>query len=399
MVIRTYDVNLAWSTEDLGPAPIAAPPVSHSILTPLSAECYSAERKIKPNIVEVHVWIPHTTNGTFVEYERFGGVVINPAAGFVMTCRSVMASPMCNLKVLFADSIEVPAKRLYVHALGFAVIQYDPSLVESSIGSVTFSTRVPKTQDKITIYGPIINGDTCLMESTVISIGPLICPYMCEFFYYPINMDVLHFKKTYWGFGVLLDEDGDLQGVYLPFTVGVECVGVPLSLLMPAFKTLRNGILPPECRMLDVQLGVVHKNDAQAFGVPKGIPLPLKPAVLLLIHPKETVMAFPQRNLIRVAKVSCDHKNGLKAGDVIVKYGGNLVSKMSDLRDMFTHTTLRLSVIRGQAEVDVDALTVPTSSRQTDRVVWFAGAQFEPPYSPIPLMARKLQSDLCDRHW
>ena len=63
---------------------------------------------------------------------------------------------------------------------------------------------------------------------------------------------------------------------------------------------------------------------------------------------------FPKRDFIRVAKVSCSHQNGLEAGDIIVKQGENLVTQMSDLRDMFTHESLRMSVIRRQAEADVD---------------------------------------------
>ena len=39
-------------------------------------------------------------------------------------------------------------------------------------------------------------------------------------------------------------------------------------------------------------------------------------------------------------------------------------------------------------------ITIATSSWQSDRVVWFAGAQFEPPHSPIPLAARKLYSQI-----
>lgn len=119
---------------------------------------------------------------------------------------------MCILNIIFADSIEVPAIKVYDHALGFIVIRYNISLVEGSIGSVTFSLKVPKAQDKITIYGPDINSSgPCPMETTVTSIGPLTGDYKCRHFYYPINVDVLHFEKgKFGGAGVLLDKDGDL---------------------------------------------------------------------------------------------------------------------------------------------------------------------------------------------
>lgn len=84
----------------------------------------------------------------------------------------------------------------------------------------------------------------------------------------------------------------------------------------------------------------------------------------------------------------------MEAGDIIVKQGGNPVTQMSDLSNMFTHESVRMSVIRRQVEIDVDVPTITVSSRQSDRIVWFAGAQFEPPYSPVPFCTRKLYSQI-----
>lgn len=63
---------------------------------------------------------------------------------------------------------------------------------------------------------------------------------------------------------------------------------------------------------------------------------------------------------------------------------------MLDLSDMFTNESLMVSVIRCEVEVEVDMPTILISSRQSDRVVWFVGARFEPPYSPVPLCTREL---------
>lgn len=251
-------------------------PLPSQALPTKIAECHPIVRKIMPKVVQVHAQTPYGTNGARLQYIQCMGLVINATAGFVITARSFIPSTMCNLRIVFADSIEVPATKVYDHALGFTVVRYDTSLIKGSIGSVTFSTRVPKAQDKMTIFGPEINGSgPCPMETTVTSIGPLTGEHGCDHFYHPINMEVLHFKKeTCGGAGVLLDDDGDVQGLWLPFNVAkIKWVGVQLSWLMPAFEMLQNGTLPPECRMLDVELGTVHKNDVQVFGVSEGIAL------------------------------------------------------------------------------------------------------------------------------
>ena len=140
-------------------------------------------------------------------------------------------------------TVEVPATKVSDHALGFTVIQYDTSLVQGSIASVTFSARVPKAQDKILLYGPRINGfGPGAKITTVTSIGPPTGDYKCEHFYYPINVDLLHFEDK--------------------------------EVLLPAFEMLQKGFLPPECRMLDAELETVQKIDVPVFGVPEGTALP-----------------------------------------------------------------------------------------------------------------------------
>ena len=70
--------------------------------------------------------------------------------------------------------------------------------------------------------------------------------------------------------GVLLEDDGNVEALWLPFLVPRETyVGVQVSLLMPVFEKLKQGILPQECRMLEAELARVHKRDAQDFGVSK----------------------------------------------------------------------------------------------------------------------------------
>ena len=397
---RKRDDTASWHVQDLGPPPAAVsqPP---QVLPEGQKTEFPIVQKITPNVVYVHARTPYQTDGTRSQDVKYMGLVINASKGLVITARSFIPSTLCILRVYFADSIEVPAKRVYDHALGFTVIQYDTSLIKGSIGSVSLSQKVPKVQDKITIYGPEIDGSGPFpTKATVKCIRPMTGDYECERYYHPINVDVLHLEEqTFGGTGVLLDENGDLQGLWLPFHVdGDKWAGVPLSLLMPVFHKLQQGIVPSECRMLDVELEAVHKDDVKAFGVPEGKRVPLSFVEYPLIHLKETVKAFPERNFIQVKKISCSHQNGLEAGDVILSQGKKPVTHMSDLCDMFTEKSLWMSVIRCQVKVDVDVPTIPVSSRQSNRVVWFAGAQFEQPYSPVPLCARGLYSQVLVTH-
>ena len=264
MILRIRKDNdpATWQTEDLGSAPAADPSPCQTLHLKPMAEHYPDVPKILANMVEVHAQTPYNTNGARRSYFHCMGCVINANEGFVITALSFMPSTMCILHVVFEDSMEIPAVKVYDHALGFTVIRYDASLVKGSISSITFSSKMPRVQDKMTIYGANIeNLGPCPLEKTVTSIGPMTHDYKSKYFYHPLNVEVLHFEKdcSIGGAGVLLDDNGDLRGLWLPFFLqSIEWVGVPVSLLLPALKTLQRGALPPDCRMLDAELDTIH---------------------------------------------------------------------------------------------------------------------------------------------
>jgi len=167
--------------------------------------------------------------------------VISATAGFVVIPRSFNPSDLCDLSV--RDVIELPARMVYEHALGFAVIQYDTSLVQCAIVCVTFSKRKLQVGDKTNIYGLNRDGSgPCAVNTAVTSIEPLTGEP--ELSYHPLNVEVLHLHKDFiCDAGVLLDDDGDVEALWLPFlTVPVEThVGVQVSLLMPALKSFSKG--------------------------------------------------------------------------------------------------------------------------------------------------------------
>ena len=278
MVLRSRDKDLAlWKTQDLGPAPPIQPLTRQILRTkPIADESPIIERA-KSVHVTVHARTPYLTNGAWRSYMRCAGFVINPDVGYVVTARCFMPSTMCNLQVVMADSIELPAVKIYDHNLGFTIIKYDPSLLEGRIGAMTFNLKEPKVQDKLILFGPEGSGGPCLIEVTVQSIGPFLPEYSGRYFYNPINVDIMHMKEEgLGGTGVLLDSNGDVRGLWLPFLKGkvFGWKGVQLSLLWPAFESLLGGSLPPECRMLDMAFEVLCKNDARVFGVSQGIGCP-----------------------------------------------------------------------------------------------------------------------------
>jgi len=79
-------------------------------------------RKIVINLVQVRTRIPYETSSAPHEKRTFLGLVISADAGFIVIPRSFNPSDLYNLSVVFRDSVELPARMVYEHALGFTVI-------------------------------------------------------------------------------------------------------------------------------------------------------------------------------------------------------------------------------------------------------------------------------------
>jgi len=400
MILRVRQDDFAsWTSTYLRLVQPATSPMKKTLPPTWADESHPAIQKVAASLVQVDIWNPYGTNGASVGKTVCMGLVINATAGFVIIPRSLCPSDLCTLSVIFGDSIECPAKMVYEHALNFVVIQYDSSLVDGPIQSATFSKRVLKALDKTIIYG--LNRDDsvpCTVETTVMYVEPLTGNFEPSRFYQPINVDGIHLQIDYHcKNGILFDVNGDVEALWLPFlaTEHTRYVGISASLFMPAIERLQQGLLPAECRMLDVEFAKVHKSAAHMFGISEGMTLLHIQHVLSLIHTKETIGDFPGREFIKVSNIACGHEQQtLAPGDIILKLAEKSLTQMSDLGEMFTSESLNMTVVRNRLQVDINVPTVTTSSWQCNRVVWFLGATFESPYYPVPLCALKLYSQI-----
>ena len=334
-------------------------------------ESHAAEKSSpKPYTVKLKAMMPRRINGASAEKKSYLRIVINETVDFVLISQTAVPFSMCVLSIIFDDSIELPATKVYEDASGFAVTKYNLALIRGPITCVTFNKREFKVGDKTTIYGlSRTKTESCAVESIVANIQSLKNTYDLGYFYSPLHMEVLHFgRRNNCSAGVLLDDSGKVEGLWLPFLLDEDdmtYVGVPLSNLMPALEKLQQGSLSSESRLLDVLLERVCKNDVTPFGVPGGMT-----PVAYYKSCRSSANLFLDlfnRYFVRVAEVSCCHR-GLEVGDVILRHGDKSINKMSDLHAI-THESLNLFVIRACTEIQVEVSTITMASRLVDRVV------------------------------
>lgn len=244
MRLRTRGDNIAtWTSDDIETSSSMAPLVKRSLPTIPAAELYSINRPV-PYTVRVKATTQRRVNGAPEGTVTFLSIVVNEIKGWVIIPQALVPSSMCSLTIIFEDSVELPATKVFEDISGWAVAQYDPDLIEGSIERAIFSDIELKAGDKTTIYGiGRFGGTPCAVDSTVTHIQPLEIDYNPNVFHHPIHLEVLHLEqRKSCDSGVLLDDTGKVVGLWLPFFLNdawsVSHVGVLVSLLKPALEGL-----------------------------------------------------------------------------------------------------------------------------------------------------------------
>lgn len=267
--------NIAtWTSTDIESSSTVAPPAKRFL--PKIAETCSVNRPV-PYTVRVRVTTQSQVNGAPAGTNIFLSPVINEMLGWIVVPQALAPSSLCSLVVIFEQSIELPATKVFVSTSGYAIAQYDPALIEGAIERATFSNVEYQAGDEITIYALSSGrGAPCALDTAVRYVEPLQNNYDSDAFHHPVHVEVLHLHQhESFTSGVLLDTTGKVVALWLPFIQSGDdsqiYVGVPISLLGPEIDQLQQGYLPQEFRLLDVLLERVSKNDVTALGVPEGM--------------------------------------------------------------------------------------------------------------------------------
>ncbi len=269
--------NIAtWTSTDIESSSTVAPLVKRFLPNISVAEPRSVNRPV-PYTVRVKATTQSQVNGAPAGTKIFLSPVINEMVGWIVVPQAFAPSSLCSLVVIFEESIELPATKVFASTSGYAIAQYDPGLIQGTIERATFSDVEYQAGDKITVYA-LTNGrgTPCALDTTVRYVEPLSNNYDPEVFHHPIHVEILHLHhNTSLTSGVLLDNTGKVVALWLPFIQSENdspiYVGVPISLLGPEIEQLQRGTLPEEFRLLDVLLEKVSKNDVTALGVPEGM--------------------------------------------------------------------------------------------------------------------------------
>lgn len=400
MAIRN-DVTGLWDFSDIGEALPAAPPVPRRAdFIKLDSISHPAAADVIRSFVRISCTMPVKLDG-FPRARKIGfGLVIDAEKGLVIVSRAIVPYDLCDLQITVADSIIVDAKVLFLHPLAnYAVVQYDPSLVQAPVQSAKLA-REPIKQGASTIFlGFNQNLRVVVAKTTVTDITTVAIPANASApRYRAINLDAITVDTNLsgqCGTGVLVAEDGTVEALWLSYlgersphsSKDVEYhLGVATPTLLPVLDQIQNNIVP-QLRILNVETNTVQMSQVRIMGVSEE-------------WIAKVAVANPSRHqLFIVRKIDCAPATGydsqsLQEGDIILTLNGKLITRISELDIMYDHEYLDALVVRGGQEMTLKVPTIPTEDLETDRAVIFCGAVLHRPHHAVRQQISKLHSDV-----
>lgn len=389
------DSTGSWDFTDLADALPAEKPVPREAnFIHMAGVKYPAAANIIRSFVRVATILPVKLDG-FPKARKIGfGLVVDAEKGLVVVSRAIVPYDLCDMSITIADSIIVDAKTVFMHPIqNYAIIQYDPSLVNAPVESARLATETIKQGEDTIFFGFNQNLRPVMAKTVVTDVTTVAIPASAATpRYRAINLDAITIDTSLasqCGSGVLVSEDGTVQALWLTYLgersahgKDVEYhLGLATPILLPALHQIQAGVRP-KLRILNVETSAAHMSQARIMG--------LSESWIRRVEQED-----PERHqLFMVRKVDSGHLGGLLEGDVILTLDGKLVTRVSDFDVMYARESLDAVVLRKRMEINLKVDTVPTEEFETSRAVLFCGAVLHRPHHAVRQQISTVHSDV-----
>lgn len=398
MAVRNDNTG-RWDFTDLSDPLPAIPPVRRSgNFIKLDNPSNAATAEVVKSFVRVACHLPMKLDG-FPRNRKWGmGLVIDAEKGLVIISRAIVPYDFCDISITIADSIIVDGKVVFMHPLqNYAIVKYDPSLVDAPVKSAKLSTKQIKQGASTFFLGFNQNMRIVVAQTTVTDITAVAIPANAGApRYRAINLDAITVDtglSAQCGSGVLVAEDGTVEALWLTY-LGERSpsthkdhdyhLGLATPTLLPVIEKIQAGI-EPKLRMLSVEFNAIQMSQARIMGVSEE----------WIIKVAEDNSAHHQ--LFMVRKRTFERGNNastLQEGDVVLSLNGKIITRTPELDVMYDHEVLEAVIVRDAKEITIKVPTASTEDIETDRAVSFCGAILQRPHHAVRQQIRKLHSEI-----
>ncbi|KAI6091391.1 Pro-apoptotic serine protease NMA111 [Hypoxylon rubiginosum] len=387
-----------WDFEDIADALPPIPPVRRKgAFIQLEHTSHPAVADLVRSFVRVGCTMPLKLDG-FPRNRKWGmGLVIDAEKGLVMISRAVVPYDLCDIWITIADSIVVEGKVVFMHPLqNYAILKYDPSLVDAPVLSAKFSEE-SITQGASTTFigynrsGRIVHAATTVTEMTTVAIPANSGAPR----YRATNVDAITVDTSLsgqCGSGVLVDKDGIVQALWLTY-LGERSsgsrdeeyhLGLATPTLLPVISQIQQG-RDPKLRMLPMEFRAIAMSQARVMGVSEDW-------IGKVFEANKST-----HQLFMVSKCTFERSDTptvLQEGDIVLTLNGKMITRVSELDVMYSHETLDALIVRESEEMKLEVPTSPADNVETDHAISFCGAVLHVPHLAVRQQISKLPSEV-----
>jgi S1-C subfamily serine protease len=329
----------------------------------------------------VDVDIPFRIDGVHGDRFRGSGLVLDAGRGLVVVDRETVPIALGDVKITFAESVQVVAEVAYVHpAHNLAVVQYDPMQIgDTPVRSVTLRDDVPPPGAAVWLVG-LTSGQRLISRKTRVSrveaarIGLSPTPSFRE-----TNIELVELADSAPTVGgAISDDKGRVYALWGAFSVEDEAsptslfAGIPARAVADMLEIVRSdGAL--QWRSLGAELLPITLADARLRG--------LGEAAARRIEGREG----SRRRVLAVVRLTAGTPaaRALREGDLLISVNGQPADSFAAVERAARSERVEVTVVRDGAELDLDITTVAESGRGTDRFLLWEGAVLQAPHSAI----------------
>ncbi|KAK4229924.1 trypsin-like cysteine/serine peptidase domain-containing protein [Podospora fimiseda] len=401
MAVRNDETGLWDFTNLADPLPPVPPVPRQAEFIQLEYTSDQAVAELVRSFVHVNCTMPVKLDG-FPKNRKWGmGLVVDAEKGLVIISRAIVPYDLCDISITIADSIVVEGKVVFLHPLqNYAIIKYDPNLVDAPVLSAKLSTEQIK-QGASTHFigynriGRIVHTATTVTESFAVTIPANSGAPR----YRAVNFDAITVDTTLsqqCGSGVLVGQDGTVQALWLTY-LGERNpsshrdeeyhLGLATLTVLPVVKQIQEGVVP-KLRMLSVELRPIQMSQARLMGVSER-----------WIQEVSKVNTS-QHQLFMVTKRTFEREeeagenSALLEGDILITLEGRVITRISDLDVMYSRDYLDAVIVRGCEELSLRLDTVKADDVETNHAISFCGAIFHRPHHAVRQQISKLFSEV-----
>lgn len=345
-------------------------------------------------IVYVKWRLPFPANG-LKRQRRWGhGLVVDIEKGLVFCSRAVVPFELGTITINVGQ-VEVFGKVEFLHpSQGYAILSYDPSLIEAPVAAVKLSNIPAKNNSKVTLVC-VSDADSIRMatETTISSITNINIPLMqAGPRYRAFNVDAIYTNSTLANnneLGVMCDSEGvasalliDYQGDSANYNLSIHA-----SSVRPIVERIRTSKLGNP-RVLDFEIIRLTLADARNYGVEESwidrIAQECPRQMTWLV--RNTSCPPPEDNIKK--------EDQLQANDVLLSLNNKLVTDMFPFAALYDEPTLPATIVRAGKEMDVQVPTVSVANLEPDRVAFFQGTYLQKPHMAVRQSVSKMPSEV-----